>query len=138
MSALLKTLFRILLWIIGYPFFFVGLGTMLVGFGTVVLQVYKWLKTALWISIPFSKAFEYLHFDLGFVQVPKDWHGLAMTVQFILEGPLSVCLILGGLILLLFGGFVLDTAHQLGTSEPDSDSKVIANHKYPLDTLNKY
>lgn len=65
---------------------------LLFSLGILGWQVFKWMRTGVWIPLPFSKAFEYFGADLSPIYYPSDWYGLAKIGQWILELPLSLCI----------------------------------------------
>lgn len=75
-------------------------------------QTYKWARSGVWLSLPFSKAFDFFNIDLSFIYYPTDWRGLAKVCEWIVKLPLSICLPL----LIVFTCFVLKA---LISAKPD-------------------
>jgi hypothetical protein len=75
-------------------------------------QIYKWAKIGVWVSLPFSKSFEFINIDLSFIYYPSDWRGLAKVCEWILNLPLSICLP-------LFIIFICFVFKALITAKPD-------------------
>jgi hypothetical protein len=80
---------------------FISSAPILAGIATFGWQVVKWARTGFWTPMPVLVAFRFLGLDHSSVYSPKDWYGLARVGRWLLELPLSLCLIMAGLILVI-------------------------------------
>ena len=80
---------------------FICSSPILAGIATFGWQVVKWARTGVWAPMPAAAAFQFLGVHLSSVYSPKDWYGLARMGRLFLELPLSICLIMAGLILII-------------------------------------
>lgn len=53
-------------------------------------QVYKWLKTGVWIEMPISIPINYIGVDLSPIRSPEDWKGVAKVARWVFAWPSSV------------------------------------------------
>jgi hypothetical protein len=87
--------------IAGVSAFMLGAGFL----GTVLVlgyQIYQWLKTGVWIAVPFYFLFTWLKIDLSVIG-NMEWQGIKKILIWLLELPLSLMSIaLGGVLAYLF------------------------------------
>jgi hypothetical protein len=96
----LPILVRSFIWFLWLPVF-LSTSPILAGIATFGWQVVKWTKTDIWTPVPVAFAFRFLGLDLSSVYSPKNWYGLAKIERLFLELPLSLCLIMAGLIMVI-------------------------------------
>lgn len=81
---------------------------LLAGFCIPVYQGFLWLREGVWHPFQTGLAVQYFTADAGafwnWVYQPKEWIGLSRIVLFILHIPLSIFLIVTGLLLAMFNG----------------------------------
>lgn len=52
-------------------------------------QIYQWLKTGVWIELPFYVMFDWLEIDLSVIG-NMEWQGVKKILKWLLELPLSL------------------------------------------------
>lgn len=61
-------------------------------------QIFSWLRTGEWTSLPFSEVFQRFAIDLSFIYNPRSWQGLAQVGRWVLATPMAVALPICGLL----------------------------------------
>lgn len=69
--------------------FLIGL-SIFIGLYIFSWQVYKWLKTSVWIEMPISIPINYIGVNLSPIYSPEDWKGIAKVARWICAWPSSV------------------------------------------------
>jgi hypothetical protein len=88
----------LLLWIVRYGFIIGGIGLILCGVGCFLYQIYFWLRYGAWFPISLTYISQYLGID----HPQMSWAGFQRIIDWIMDSPASVWLILSGATL-LFG-----------------------------------
>lgn len=66
-------------------------------------NIFQWLKTGVWVDIPFYSAFSWIGLDRSSITV--EWQGVKKLIFWVIEAPLSLVLFISGAVL----GFLFKT-----------------------------
>jgi hypothetical protein len=90
--------------IVGILNFIVMLGTLVFMLGPVTLayQIYFWLRYGTWLPLTILVAFS----KLGISYPQTEWGGIQKIIDWLMNFPLSIGLLMLPIILILIGGFI--------------------------------
>ena len=104
---------------------------LLFGFSLIGYQTFLWLKDGVWTEFPILMVFNFIFENTwlqGWLTQPESWYGLQKVVLWTLESmPLSLALIIPGLVTVLVSGGVISTAlvirfYQFKQTEQNHDT----------------